>query len=135
MQRLEFVGETAYRRRKGLKSYKDLIVYQKGYELSLEIYRVTGDYPKEETYGLVSQMRRAAVSIPSNIAEGYRRGHRKEYVQFLHIALGSCGELETLLSISRDLNLVDSLTFDLLYARQEEVSRLLSGLIKSLSAS
>ncbi len=101
--------------------------------MTLEIYQITDKYPREELYGLVSQMRRAAVSIPSNIAEGYRRGHRKEYLQFLRVALGSCGELETLLSISHDLNLLDDATFDVLYARQDEASRLLSGLIRSLS--
>ena len=66
-----------------MQSYKDLIVYQKSYKLVLEIYKTTKNYPKEETYGLVSQMRRSAASIPCNIAEGYRRGHRKEYIQFL----------------------------------------------------
>ncbi len=74
---------------KKIQSYKDLIVYQKGYKLALEIYRVTKKFPKEEIFGLVSQMRRSAVSIPCNIAEGYRRNHRKEYIQFLYIASGS----------------------------------------------
>ena len=118
---------------KKIQSYKDLIVYQKGYKLALEIYRVTKKFPKEEIFGLVSQMRRSAVSIPCNIAEGYRRNHRKEYIQFLYIASGSCGELETLLSLSRDLNLVDNDDFNNLYCLQDEISRLLQGLIKSLS--
>ena len=87
-----------------------MIVYQKSYKLTLEIYQVTKNYPKEEIYGLISQMRRSAVSIPCNIAEGYRRGHRKEYIQFLHMAYGSCSELETLLSISCDLNLIETVT-------------------------
>ncbi len=116
-----------------MKSYKDLVVYQKGYKLSLEVYKATKNYPREEIYGLVSQMRRSAVSIPCNIAEGYRRGHRKEYIHFLHIALGSCGELETLLSLSRDLELVDENGSKNLYELQEEVSRLLAGLIAALS--
>jgi four helix bundle protein len=115
-----------------MNSYKDLIVYQKAYELSLHIYRVTKTYPKEEIYGLVSQMRRSAVSIPCNIAEGYRRGHRKEYLQFLYISLGSCSELETLLSLSRDLKMLDAEKFESIYTLQEEVSRLLTGLIASL---
>ncbi len=89
-----------------MKSYKDLVAYQKGYKLALETYQGTRNYPKEEIYGLVSQMRRSAVSIPCNIAEGYRRGHRKEYIHFLHIALGSCGELETLLSYREIWNLL-----------------------------
>jgi len=116
-----------------MQSYKDLIVYQKGYKLSLEIYRVTNNFPKEELYGIVSQMRRSAISIPCNIAEGYRRGHRKEYIQFLHIAQGSCGELETLLSLSKDLEFLEGRTFNNLYQSQDEISRLLRGLIKSLS--
>jgi four helix bundle protein len=115
-----------------MQSYKDLIIYQKSYKLALEIYQVTKDYPKEEIYGLISQMRRSAVSIPCNIAEGYRRGHRKEYIQFLYMAHGSCGELETLLSLSFDLGLIDKDAFDRLYLMQEEVSRLLYGLISSL---
>ena len=116
-----------------MKSYKDLIAYQKGYKLSLEIYQTTQNYPKEEIYGLTSQMRRSAVSIPCNIAEGYRRGHRKEYIQFLYIAYGSCGELETLMSLSFDLGMLDKNTFEKLYPIQEEVSKLLRGLIASLS--
>ena len=115
-----------------VQSYKDLIVYQKAYKLALEIYRITKNYPKEEVYGLVSQMRRSSVSIPCNIAEGYRRGHRKEYIQFLYVAHGSCGELETLLSLSYDLAMIDRDTFEKLYPMQEEVSRLLRGLILSL---
>lgn len=116
-----------------MQSYKDLIVYQKAYKLSLEIYKATKNFPPEELYGLVSQMRRSAVSIPCNTAEGYRRGHRKEYIQFLHIALGSCSELETLLSLSKDLGFLDEQTFNNLYQSQDEISRLLIGLIKSLS--
>lgn len=118
-----------------IESYKNLIVYQKGYKLSLEIYRVTKDYPKDELYGLVSQMRRSAVSIPCNIAEGYRRGYRKEYIQFLHMAHGSCSELETLLSLSKDLGFLDDEIYKNLYQSQDEISRLLRGLISSLSKS
>ena len=116
-----------------MQSYKELFVYQKGYQLSLEIYRVTNNFPKEELYGIVSQMRRAAISIPCNIAEGYRRGHRKEYIQFLYIAQGSCGELETLLSLSWDLSYINEENFAKLYKIQEDVSRLLRALINSLS--
>jgi len=115
-----------------MESYKDLVAYQKAYDLALGTYQVTKNYPKEEIYGLVSQMRRSAVSIPCNIAEGYRRKSRKEYIQFLHIAYGSCGELETLLSLSRDLRFIDENGSRRLYQLQEEVSRLLNGLITSL---
>ncbi len=116
-----------------VQSYKDLIVYQKSYKLALKIYQTTKNYPKEEIYGLISQMRRSSVSIPCNIAEGYRRGHRKEYIQFLHMAHGSCGELETLLSLSQDLGLIEKDSFENLYRLEEEVSKLLKGLIVSLS--
>jgi four helix bundle protein len=116
-----------------LSSYKDLIVYQKGYNFSLEIYQATKYYPQDERFGLTSQMRRSAVSIPCNIAEGYCRKNVKEYLQFLYIAYGSCSELETLISLSQDLNLLDSEKYAKLHTLQEEVSKLLNGLIKSLS--
>jgi four helix bundle protein len=116
-----------------MQSYKDLIAYQKGYKVTLKIYQITKDYPREEIYGLTSQMRRSAVSIPCNIAEGYRRGHRKEYIQFLNMAHGSCSELETLISLSHDLGLMSEQVFEELYGLQEEVSKLLNGLISSLS--
>ena len=90
-----------------MQNYKDLIAYQKAYQLSLDIYKSAQKFPADEQYGLVSQMRRSAVSIPCNIAEGYCRAHRKEYVQFLSIALGSCGEEETEKRIkNRTLNLI-----------------------------
>ena len=117
----------------GLKSYKDLIGYQKGYNLSLQIYKVTKDYPYDERFGLISQMRRSAVSIACNIAEGYGRKNVKEYVQFLYVAYGSCCELETLISLSRDLGLLDSENYSKVYELQEEVSKILNGLIKSLT--
>ena len=115
-----------------IKSYKDLIAYQKAYELALNIYKVTKDFPKIEQFGLVSQMRRASVSIPSNIAEGYRRKYRKEYIQFLNIAYGSSGELETQISLSHDLAILDDTNFKTLQGLIEEVSKLLFSLIKSL---
>jgi four helix bundle protein len=73
----------------GIKTFRDLTIWQKSVELVIEIYRITKEFPKEETYGLVSQMRRAAISIPSNAAEGFRRFHNKEYKQFLYISSGS----------------------------------------------
>jgi four helix bundle protein len=118
---------------KTIKSYKDLIVYQKAYQLSLHIYRVTESFPKAEIYGLVSQMRRSTISIPANIAEGYRRGHRKEYIQFLRIAQGSCGELETFLSMSKDLGFIKEMDFEELEKAQDEISRLLQALISALA--
>lgn len=83
-----------------VKDYKDLKVWQKGIEIVDKIYAVTAGFPKDELYGLVTQMRKAAVSIPSNIAEGFVGHHTKEYKQFLHISLGSCAELDTQLIIA-----------------------------------
>ena len=88
------------------KCFKDLIVWQKSYALALVVYRVTGSFPKSETYGLSQQMRKAATSIPSNIAEGYGRQHRAEYDQFLSIAYGSLLELETQFLLANDLKYV-----------------------------
>lgn len=87
-------------------TFKDLIVWQKSYQLVKEIYRITGNFPKEELYGLSQQLRRAAIAIPSNIAEGYGRQHNKEYKQFLSIAYGSLCEMETQYLISVDLGFI-----------------------------
>ena len=118
-----------------IKNYKDLLAYQKSYKVALMIYRVTSGFPASEMYGLVSQMRRAAVSIPSNISEGYRRGSQKEYVQFLKIALGSNAEVETQLSLSRDLGFIDGNKFKEVYELNEEVGRLLSSYTSKLAGS
>jgi len=90
------------------KSFKDLVVWQKAYQLVLEIYRLTKVFPKTEIYGLTQQMRKAAVSTPSNIAEGYGRNHKAEYRQFLHIAYSSLLELETQYLLAVDLKYVDA---------------------------
>lgn len=89
-----------------MKSHKDLIVWQKSMEFVTEIYTVTRSYPKEEMFGLVSQLRRAAVSIPSNIAEGYGRFYDKERIKFLSNALGSASEVEPRLCISKNLDFI-----------------------------
>jgi len=87
-----------------IKNFQDLRIWQKSIEVVKDIYILTKKFPKEELYGLTSQMRRSAVSIPSNIAEGFRRYHNKEYKQFLYIALGSCAELETQTIIANELD-------------------------------
>jgi four helix bundle protein len=115
-----------------MQSYRELIAYRKAYQLTLDIYQATRKFPKEELFGIVSQMRRSAVSIPCNIAEGYCRNHRKEYVQFLNIAFGSCGELETLLSLSKDLGYLAQSDFNTFDEQLKDVSRLLWKLIVSL---
>jgi four helix bundle protein len=86
-----------------IKSFRDLIVWKKGMEIVQEIYSFSSLLPKEEQYGLVSQMRRAAISLPSNIAEGFRRRNQREFRQFLHVSLGSAAELETQLELCRNL--------------------------------
>jgi four helix bundle protein len=89
------------------KTFKDLIVWQKGYRLVLEMYKITKTLTNNEQYGLVQQMRRAVVSIPSNIAEGYGRKHKQEYNQFLRLAYGSLLELQTQFLLSIDLGYID----------------------------
>ena len=88
------------------QSFKDLIVWQKAYKLVLEIYKITKDFPKYEMIGLAQQMRRAAISIPSYIAEGYGRKHKAEYRQFLSVSYGSLSELETQYLLSIDLQYI-----------------------------
>ncbi len=90
-----------------IKNFKDLKVWQNGITLVREIYGTTKEFPKEEQYGLTSQMRRAVISIPSNIAEGFRRRFDKEHKQFLNISLGSCAELETHIIIAKELNYIN----------------------------
>jgi four helix bundle protein len=111
-------------------SYRDLIAWQKAKRLALDIYACIRKFPKDEIYGLTSQMRRAAVSIPSNIAEGKGRYSRKEFVQFLFHARGSLLELVTQLSIAHELDYLDSSTFRHLDQTTEELGRILNGLIK-----
>jgi len=109
------------------KTHKDLIVWQKAMDLVEELYRLTETMPKSETYGLTSQIRRAAVSVPSNIAEGAARNHDKEFVQFLYVALGSAAELETQLLLAERMSYITNAPFDGL----TEVKKLLLGLIRS----
>ena len=117
-----------------MQSYKDLIVWQKSIILVTELYGVTEKFPKNEIFGLTSQIRRAAVSIPANIAEGYARKHNKEYIQFLRIAYGSGAELETHLIIAKNINFAKD---DTLFKANEllgEVMRMLNKLISTLVA-
>lgn len=117
-----------------LESFKELQAWKKAYALVVAIYKATQSFPNSEIYGLVSQMRRAAVSIPCNIAEGYRRNSRKEYLQFLAIAYGSTAELETQLLIAKDLGLLAVESFATLDRLLSDVSKLLSRLINSLQS-
>jgi len=116
-----------------IKSYKDLIVWQKSMVLVFAIYKITDKLPTEERYGLVSQMRRSAVSIPSNIAEGKMRGTRKDYRHFLLNAFGSGAELETLIEISKHLYSSRGLNCLEIDSLLEEIMKMLSVLIKKLN--
>ncbi|MBU4478763.1 MAG: four helix bundle protein [Candidatus Omnitrophica bacterium] len=113
-------------------SYKDLEVWKKAIDLVKQIYIITRNFPKEEIYGLVNQMRRASVSIPSNIAEGKTRQYSNEYIQFLYIALGSCAELETQVIICNELRYIDEKTINPILEKLSEISKMLRSLIRSL---
>ena len=116
-----------------MKTYRDLIVWQKSMAMVTEIYKATKLFPRREDYGITSQVRRCAISIPSNIAEGYGRHSRNEYIRFLQIALGSLCELQTQLEIAVNLGYLRKEEFDALYENTREIERMLSVLIKRLS--
>ena len=117
-----------------MQSYKDLIVWQKSVQLVTELYCVTEKFPKTEIFGLTSQIRRASVSIPANIAEGYARKHKKEYIQFLKIAFGSGAELETHLIISKNLGFIKDDSIIKVNELLDEVMRMLNKLVSTLMA-
>ncbi len=114
--------------------FKDLIAWKKSISLVKAVYRITEGFPAHETYGLKSQLRRAAVSIPSNIAEGQSRFSRVEFRHFLRNAKGSLGEVETQLIIAHELGYINPAQLRPLTAGIEELGRLISGLINSISA-
>lgn len=116
-------------------SYKDLIVWKKGIELVKEIYRIAKLLPKEETYALSDQMRRAAVSIPSNIAEGQKRNSKKDFVQFLSIAAGSVAELETQMTVCKEVGFVSDEELGKGFSLCEEIGRMLGAMIGKLKGS
>ncbi len=116
-----------------MKSYNELIVWQKSYQVVLEVYKVSKKFPKEELFGLVSQMRRSSVSIPSNIAEGSARAGTKEFLQFLRIAYGSGAELETQLLLCKDLNLINEKEYITINLLLTEVMKMLNALMAKLN--
>lgn len=115
-----------------MNSYKELIVWQKSFALTIEIYRLTNQFPKSELYGLTSQIRRASVAIPSNLAEGYSRKHRKEYAQFTAIAFSSGAELETQLLLSKSLKFAPESEFKKSEQLLSEVMKMLNVLTQKL---
>jgi four helix bundle protein len=115
-----------------IQSYRDLIVWKKSMSLVLEVYRSTNAFPKTETYGLATHLRRAAVSIPSNIAEGQARLSTAEFKQSLGYARGSLMEVETYILLAQELSYIESDQSENLLARTAEVGKILNGLLNSL---
>ena len=114
-----------------IQSYQDLVVWQKAKDLVVYVYKITNTFPKSETFGITSQIRRATVSIPSNIAEGFRRGSQKEKVQFLRTAYGSGAEVETQLIISKELGYINETDYKKLYRILDEVMRMLNKIVNN----
>lgn len=112
-------------------SYQDLGGWQKSMDLVVECYRVANHFPGTETYGLTSQLRRAAVSIPANIAEGHGRRHTRDFIRYLSIAYGSLMEVETHMHIANRLRYIDGHSLELVIRRTGEIGRMLNGLIQS----
>ena len=115
-----------------MNNFKELKVWQNSRKFVKEIYVTTAEFPAEEKYGLISQMRRSVVSIPSNIAEGSGRSTDKDFSYFLNIALGSSYELQTLIFLSFDLEFIDNKKLDELNLPLEEIQKMIYGLIKSV---
>jgi four helix bundle protein len=115
-----------------ISSYKDLLIWQKGIKLVKLTYVICQDFPKDEIFGLQSQIKRSSVSVPSNIAEGYGRNTSQSFIQFLRIARGSLLELETQLIIAKELDFVKINSFDEMSALITEESKMINGFIKSI---
>jgi len=116
-----------------LQSYRDLIVWQKSIDLVVSVYQLAKKFPDVEKYGLTSQIRRAASSIPANIAEGYGRTHRGDYLRHLSFAKGSLYELETHLVIAVRLNYIDREEIKIIWDLAQDIGKMLNKLIKSLT--
>lgn len=116
-----------------MRTHKYLDVYKLSVDFVKDIYLLTKDFPKEEQYSIISQIRRSAVSIPSNIAEGSVRNHKKENIQFLYVSLSSAAELDTLFQISLELGYIDQNSPSLNAENLNRISRMLQGLIKSIA--
>jgi four helix bundle protein len=117
-----------------MKDFKELKVWEKAHHLTLEIYKATKKFPKDEMYGLTSQIRRSCASIPANIAEGCGRSGDPELARFLNIAMGSASELEYHILLARDLELLEAQTHDRLTNDVTEIKRMLASFIKKLNA-
>lgn len=118
-----------------LRTYKDLIAWQKSYKLCLDIFEATKLFPRSELFALTNQIKKSALSIPSNIAEGYTRQSTQDYLRFLNIAYSSLAELETQILLAKDLKYITKDTYTQIKQLHEEVQRIMYGLIKSLKYS
>lgn len=114
-----------------IRSFQDLIAWQESHSLALKVYSITSKFPKQESFSLVDQMRRCAISISSNIAEGFSRNSQKEKRQFYYMSLGSVTELQNQLILSKDLNYISNEVFSGIYEQTVGVHKLTNGLIKS----
>ena len=112
-----------------MKTHMDLDVWKLSIEVVKDIYEITKSFPKEEVFGLTSQIKKAAISIPSNIAEGASRQTNKEFIQFLYISLGSASELETQLIIARELGFIDVDNMEIINGKIENIKKMITGLI------
>jgi len=118
-----------------MNSFRDLLVWKKGMELVTTVYSLTSKFPKEELYALTSQIRRCSISIPSNIAEGYGRRHKQDYVRFLEIARSSLYELQTQLEISKNINYIDEHELNVILEQCKELEKMLNSFIKTIAQS
>ena len=119
-------------RKAPLRSYRELVVWQKAIALVIDVYSITKEFPRDEIYGLTSQLRRSAVSVPSNIAEGQGRATKGEFIQFLCHARGSLFELETQIAIAKELGYIAPEAEERITVQVTEVARILNGLLTSL---
>jgi four helix bundle protein len=115
------------------QNFKDLIAWQKAMDLVMDIYEITKQFPREEIYGLTSQLRRAAVSIPSNIAEGQARFSKRDFRHFLRTSKGSLAEVQTQIAIAGRLEFISKVDQDELEMKMHELARILNGLINSIA--
>ena len=118
-----------------VNNFHELIVWQKTHKLALHIYQITKTFPRDEQFGLTSQIRRSSVSVSSNIAEGFERKSSKDFCHFLVIARGSVSEVQAQLMLAKDLEYIDSKEFSQIYELSIEVHKMINGLIKSLQTS
>lgn len=116
-----------------IRTYRDLLVWQKSMRLVTDTYRISQQFPKEEVYGLCAQVRRCAVSIPSNIAEGYARYAHRDYLRFLRMAMGSLFELQTQLEIAENLEYIDGANTEPLQEASSEIERMLSAMMRKVA--